>query len=1063
MTTSGARARTSRGTSRLPVPLWALAVSLAACEGAGEGEPPPPPPPPPPSPSTPASIALASGADQQAFSGDTLAAPIVVRVTDAGGGPVQGATVRFSVTAGGGSASPATQPTDASGLASARWRIGRDSGPQTLAASVATHRLEVSAVWAGVPACERTPEVGQALARTVGVAGCADVSASSLAGIEALDMVGPFAQANPATRPALASLRNGDFDGLAGLVHLDLTGNRLASLPAGAFAGAPELQILDLGSNLLGKLDAGWFSGLSKLEHLGMGSNGLSELPAGAFAQVPALVSVDLGLNSLRSLSPEALRGAASLRALLVTLNQIADLHPSTFEGAPGLTRLDLSRNRLKALPAGVLRSLGNLRELYLTNNEIAEFPSGLFRGLSELERIDLSGNRLPSLPDDAFAGLARLRALFLGGNLLVALPPGVFEGVGALEQLSLSPNPGSPFVLVAELARTDNQNALAPGPAQVSAKIAQGAPFAVTVPLAVRGGSAGASSLRIPAGALASPSVEVANSPGSSLSVSARTPVVHAQECSDGAACADGIATAAGATLVLANPPSATATVPAVHLTQGAQSLSGGVSLVAGRRALLRVFVRSDSANAFRPFARATFFLDGARVHAASLEAPPAGIPTSVHEGALDRSFNAVIPGAVLRPGVEMVVEIDPDNAMPLTSRSARRVPAAGRTALDVREVAPLDVTIVPVQYAWDPNRGANAAVLNFARGLGAPNAAGMKFVRSLLPASRVNATVRAPYVTWADTTRVGGPRLLDEIELLRHLEAAGTGRYYHGVFAGPRIVRTGAFWDFIGVAFKPGLSGITQSHDYDGSPYFATAEVIAHELGHNLDLGHAPCGVSDGLDPDFPNADGSTGVWGYDFGEAGGPGFLLDPGKTRDVMSYCLPTWVGNYNFSKALRYRTAASAAASRVRRERTLIVWGGVRDGMPVLEPAFAWNAAARVPERPGPYRVTGWDARGREMFSLAFAQAETSDGGRSFLFAIPFGADWSGVPERMALSGPEGFAATGVAASRRMAVFTDRASGAIRSIARDWPDSRATPAAVAAFSRWELRRGAPDPR
>lgn len=296
-----------------------------------------------------------------------------------------------------------------------------------------------------------------------------------------------------------------------------------------------------------------------------------------------------------------------------------------------------------------------------------------------------------------------------------------------------------------------------------------------------------------------------------------------------------------------------------------------------------------------------------------------------------------------------------------------------------------------------------------------------------------------------------------MDEIELLRHLEAAGTGRHYHGVFAGPRLVRTGAFWDFAGIAFQPGLSGITQTHERDGRPYFAAAEVLAHELGHNLNLGHAPCGVFDSLDPEFPNPDGSTGVWGYDFGEGAGPGRLLDPDRTRDVMSYCLPAWMGGYNFAKALRYRLGAPSAARSGRRGRTLIVWGGTRHGVPVLEPGLAWDAAAKLPERPGPYRVTGWDAAGREMFSLSFAPAVTSDGGRSFLFAIPFGGDWAGVPARMELSGPEGRAASDVAASRRVAVFTDRASGEIRGIARDWPDP--TPAS----GRWEMRRGAPGPR
>ena len=38
---------------------------------------------------------------------------------------------------------------------------------------------------------------------------------------------------------------------------------------------------------------------------------------------------------------------------------------------------------------------------------------------------------------------------------------------------------------------------------------------------------------------------------------------------------------------------------------------------------------------------------------------------------------------------------------------------------------------------------------------------------------------------------------------------------------------------------------------------------DVIAHELGHNLSLYHAPCGGAQGPDPSFPQRDGSIGSW--------------------------------------------------------------------------------------------------------------------------------------------------------------------------------------------------------
>ena len=85
----------------------------------------------------PAAVAVVSGSGQEGMAGSTLAEAVVVRVDDAGGSPVAGATVTFSAAAGHGSADPATAATDAAGLARTTWTLGNAPGAQTLTASVA--------------------------------------------------------------------------------------------------------------------------------------------------------------------------------------------------------------------------------------------------------------------------------------------------------------------------------------------------------------------------------------------------------------------------------------------------------------------------------------------------------------------------------------------------------------------------------------------------------------------------------------------------------------------------------------------------------------------------------------------------------------------------------------------------------------------------------------------------------------------------------------------------------------------------------------------------------------
>ena len=85
----------------------------------------------------PAAIVVLSGGGQEGMAGSTLAEAVVVRVDDAGGSPVAGATVTFAAAEGHGSADPAMVDTDADGLAGTTWTLGDAAGAQTLTASVA--------------------------------------------------------------------------------------------------------------------------------------------------------------------------------------------------------------------------------------------------------------------------------------------------------------------------------------------------------------------------------------------------------------------------------------------------------------------------------------------------------------------------------------------------------------------------------------------------------------------------------------------------------------------------------------------------------------------------------------------------------------------------------------------------------------------------------------------------------------------------------------------------------------------------------------------------------------
>jgi hypothetical protein len=82
-------------------------------------------------------LARVRGDGQTGAAGTTLTTPPEVRLTDAEGRPVQGAGVAWTVTAGGGSVSPATYTTDAGGRAVTVWTLGPAAGANALTATVA--------------------------------------------------------------------------------------------------------------------------------------------------------------------------------------------------------------------------------------------------------------------------------------------------------------------------------------------------------------------------------------------------------------------------------------------------------------------------------------------------------------------------------------------------------------------------------------------------------------------------------------------------------------------------------------------------------------------------------------------------------------------------------------------------------------------------------------------------------------------------------------------------------------------------------------------------------------
>lgn len=97
-----------------------LPILLVACGGDASG----------PKIGPPSALTVVSGSGQTGLVGTALSQPVIVRVTDAQNQPVQGVAISFSVASGGGSISPASAVTDATGSAQTVWTLGTNASTE---------------------------------------------------------------------------------------------------------------------------------------------------------------------------------------------------------------------------------------------------------------------------------------------------------------------------------------------------------------------------------------------------------------------------------------------------------------------------------------------------------------------------------------------------------------------------------------------------------------------------------------------------------------------------------------------------------------------------------------------------------------------------------------------------------------------------------------------------------------------------------------------------------------------------------------------------------------------
>jgi len=424
--------------------------------------------------------------------------------------------------------------------------------------------------------------------------------------------------------------------------------------------------------------------------------------------------------------------------------------------------------------------------------------------------------------------------------------------------------------------------------------------------------------------------------------------------------------------------------TIDAVTLTQAVQTYNQSVPLIAGRDAYIRVFARANQPTTTNVQVRVKFFVNDVLVNTMTLN-NGSGVSVLPDQAQLATSWNGIVLGQFIRPGLKILADVDPTNAVVEGSETDNTFPSSGQPgAIDVRSVDPLRITFVPIVQRFDQTLAGNISDANKEQFLGD--------VRRMLPVLDIDAQVHAAYTTSDSielTSNDGNNewlRVLAEMNALRIAEASV--RHYFGV------VKVSYNSGVAGYGYVPGRAVV-------GWDYLPSGRnVAAHELGHNFSRLHAPCGGAGGPDPNYPYSGGTIGQYGYDLSTS-----TLRIPSSFDLMGYCGNPWISDYNFVGAMQWRaenptpdvaSTTSGLTGDASPRPSLLVWGRVERGRLVLEPAFSLVTRPNVPREAGPYRIEGRARSGRVLFSYSFAGEKPADvedaTARQFAFAIPMDVD-----------------------------------------------------------------------
>ncbi|MCA9491960.1 MAG: hypothetical protein KC621_18635 [Myxococcales bacterium] len=249
-------------------------------------------------------------------------------------------------------------------------------------------------------------------------------------------------------------------------------------------------------------------------------------------------------------------------------------------------------------------------------------------------------------------------------------------------------------------------------------------------------------------------------------------------------------------------------------------------------------------------------------------------------------------LPGSVLTAGASITVELHEVGSSSPGTYVDETVWSSADDGLDVVASERVEVHLIPVMI--------QASTL-------APDTSATRVqevadrMMAMYPASGVDVVVE-PQITWPNPIGPfnGWEALLGEISRMRTAANVPSNAYFYGVFKpAPSEAEFCAGGCILGLSNLPPNPSDDWAKSSIGVGFpegDVMVETLLHEVGHAHGRLHSPCGGAAGPDPQYPYANATIGVEGWDADQQ----LSFASSDAFDVMGYCFPIWISDYTFT-------------------------------------------------------------------------------------------------------------------------------------------------------------------